>query len=279
MLIVSPTLRALAAPFLPGLRRVLHRKERRELVPWLETVSAAFGGLVDKAILDVGCDVAGTMVGVLDERFSPREVVGLNLDVADTRVSRRACLEKGDIRHSRFPDGYFDLILSSSAFEHISGMETAIAEMHRILKSGGYLFSHFGPIWSTSYGHHLWVTHEGRLYNYWNVVLPPYCHLLQTRHEIEALLRQRGYEAGLSGMMAEFVTASPQQNQLFFEDYERIFAESEFDVIFFKGYDHPQLAPVYNAAVTPALLDRLRERHPDKRHFFYDGITTLMRKR
>ena len=62
--------------------------------------------------------------------------------------------------------------------------------------------------------------------------------------------------------MAEFVTASPQQNQLFYEDYERIFAESDFDVLVFKGYDHPQLASVYNAAVTPALLDRLRARHP-----------------
>jgi hypothetical protein len=31
--------------------------------------------------------------------------------------------------------------------------------------------------------------------------------------------------------------------------------------------------------VTPALLDRLRARHPGKRQFSYDGITVLMRKR
>jgi hypothetical protein len=48
---------------------------------------------------------------------------------------------------------------------------------------------------SGSYGHHLWVTHGGRLYNYWNVILPPYCHLLLAKEEIESLLLDRGHGA------------------------------------------------------------------------------------
>lgn len=277
-MIVSKLARRLPAPILRAVRRLRGRKARRELETWLANIAPLFGGFENKRVLDVGSDVAGTTVDVISRRFSPREVVGLNLDVSDFHIASHARLERGDIRHTPYPDGYFDVIVSSSAFEHISGFADAIAEMHRILAPGGFLFSHFGPIWSTSYGHHLWVTHGGRLYNYWNVILPPYCHLLLAREEIEALLLDRGYGAELSAVMADFVTASPQQNQLFYEDYERIVGESDFDVLVFKGYDHPELAPVYNAAVTPALLDRLRARHPGRRQFSYDGITLLMRK-
>lgn len=151
--------------------------------------------------------------------------------------------------------------------------------MHRILKPGRYLFSHFGPIWSATYGHHLWIRHRLRLYSYWNVMLPPYCHLLMTPQEIEKLLLDRGYEPDVARVIGEYVTGSNDQNQLFFEDYEDIFRRSTFEILMFKGIDDPELARRYNAQITPKLLDQLKARYPDKSRFFYDGIITLMRKR
>ena len=238
-----------------------------------------FGGFTGKTVLDVGADLSGGLLKVVDRRFAPREVVGINLAATDRKISSRARLEQGDIRSTRYADNTFDLIISVSAFEHISGLERALVEMHRILKPGGYLFSHFGPIWSTSYGHHLSTRHGLRTYTYWNVMLPPYCHLLMTAPEIESLLLARGYAQDLARAMSEYVTGSQDQNQLFFEDYERLFKESAFDMVLFKGYDVPHISRRYNAQITPALLDRLKARYPGRTQFSYDGIATLLRKR
>lgn len=270
--------RQAAGPLLRVIRSVRDRRTNRELTQWLRDVTAPLRGLTGKVVLDVGTDLAGNLVRIIDREFRPREIVGLNLAARNERISATARLESADIRHTGYPDATFDVILSSSAFEHITGLEEGMTEMHRILKPGGFLFTHFGPIWSTSYGHHLWTTHRGRLYTYWNVTLPPFCHLLMSREEIAQLLRQE-HDAELSGVLSEYVTSSPEQNQLFFEDYEEIFRRSPFEILLFKGYDHPGIAPRYNRLITAELLERLQSRYPGKTNFFYDGITALLRKR
>jgi SAM-dependent methyltransferase len=129
----SNIVRRLPSPLLRAVRRLRGRRARRELETWLAGVAPLFGGFENKRVLDVGSDVAGTTVDVIGTRFSPREVIGLNLGVSDCRIASHARLENGDIRGTRYPDHDFDLIVSSSAFEHISGFAGAVAEMHRIL--------------------------------------------------------------------------------------------------------------------------------------------------
>lgn len=272
-------IRRIAAPVLPAIRWVTGRKGRRELERWLADISVPFGGFRDKVVLDVGTDLQGTLVRLLAGKFAPREMVGINLAVETRSFSPAARVERCDVRNMPYPADHFDVIISSSAFEHITGLEQGLAEMHRVLKPGGTLFSHFGPIWSTSYGHHLWTTHRGRVYTYWDVILPPFCHLLMTKEEIDAWLQARGHDPELSDTLSTYVTGSEEQNRLFFEDYEEMFGRSAFEIRLFKGYDHPTLAPVYNRLMTGEILEALKHRHPDRRHFFYDGITTLMRKR
>lgn len=262
---------------LQALRWIGKRRARREHRQWLEAIAPLCEGFADKVVLEVGSDLSGMLLGILAQRFSPRQAVGLNLGAVERSISPTVRLDKGDIRATRYADATFDVILSTSAFEHISGLDRAMAEMRRILKPGGYLFSHFGPIWSCSYGHHLWLRDGVRLYNYWNVILPPFCHLLESREEIEDRLAREGYAPGLARRIGEFVTASNEQNRLFFEDYESIFAASGFEVLVCKGHDSA-LSRKYNPRITPQLLDRLRSRYPGKRHFLYEGITTLMRK-
>jgi SAM-dependent methyltransferase len=47
----------------------------------------------------------------------------------------------GDITHLDFPDGYFDAYYSGGVIEHFEkGPWQGIAEAHRVLKTGGYLF-------------------------------------------------------------------------------------------------------------------------------------------
>ena len=62
------------------------------------------------------------------------------------------------IEHSRadFPDAHFDLVLSNQVLEHVTEPEAVIADMARLLKSGGILIAAF-PIRSTWYEGHLFV--------------------------------------------------------------------------------------------------------------------------
>jgi hypothetical protein len=107
--------------------------------------------------------------------------------------------------------------------------------------------------------------------------LPPWCHLLQAEDGIHDLLApQFGHD--IAARLAAFVFRSGDQNQLFFDDYGRIVAESPFETVFFKGYDAPDLAAKYPAAQSAGLLDELRRRYPDRHGFLYDGITLLLRK-
>lgn len=276
---MQDAIKSLARPVLPAIRWIRNRRARRQYKEWLDSIAPLFGGFAEKAVLDVGADLSGSLLSVLERSYSAREIVGINLAAIDRKISARARLEQGDIRSTRYADNTFDLIISTSAFEHISALDRALVEMHRILKPGGYLFSHFGPIWSTSYGHHLFTRYGLRMYTYWDVVLPPYCHLLMTPHEIENLLLARGYPSDVARVLSEYVTSSTDQNQLFFEDYEELFRKSAFEVLMFKGYDVPELGRKYNPAITPAMLDQLKARYPGKTQFSYDGIATLMRKR
>ena len=244
---------------------------------WVDTIASQCDGLAGKRVLEVGCDPEGQFVSQVFRDYQPAEIVGMNLIAPDRNLRPDCRVEPGDIRETNYQDGEFDVVISSSAFEHICNFDVALAEMFRILKPGGYLFSHFGPIWSTSYGHHLWLTHEDRLYTYWNVHLPSFCHLLMTPEEVAASIADV-HPPEVCRAIAEYVFHAPEQNQLFFEDYERIVSESAFETILFKGYDHPELAQRYNATVTPDTYRQLRAKYPERTHFSYDGITLLLTK-
>jgi SAM-dependent methyltransferase len=228
-------------------------------------------------MLDVGSDTDGCLITQIFRLYQPVEVIGINLLAPRWEIAPGCRLEPGDICKTTYADDYFDLIVSSSAFEHIHNFDVALAEMYRILKPGGYLFSHFGPIWSTSYGHHLWVTHNGKLYNYWNVILPPYCHLLMTRQRLADELA-KAHPPEIRHLICEYVFSSPERNQLFYEDYEAIIKKSAFEVIVFKGYDAWELREKYDVSITPETFRLLREKYPERRQFGYDGITVLVAK-
>ena len=150
--------------------------------------------------------------------------------------------------------------------------------MYRVLKPGGFVYSHYGPIWSGSYGHHLWMqTKDGRLLTYHNTLLPPYCHLLMTPTQLENWLM--GQQNPDAQAITDYVFNSPEQNHLMFSDYEILMRSSPFEVIFLKGYDFERLQQIYSSLITAEVFQHLVERYPaDRDKFLYDGITVLLRK-
>jgi len=277
-------LRRLPAPVKNLLRSARHpgqalglRRRRAETITFVRTVASYCNGIRGKRVLEVGSDGEGMLILEAERQFEPQEIIGINPAFPGRVLGPRSRLELVDVRSTPYSDDSFDLIVSSSAFEHIHELDRALAEMFRILKSGGYLFSHFGPIWSTSYGHHLWLMEDGRLYNYWNTPLPPYCHLLMPPAALAQHCRKR-YGERLGPRISDYVYNSPEQNRLFYEDYERVVAASAFEVCVFKGYDHAELAARYLPENLPDVLDNLKRKFPGRSHFGYDGITLLLRK-
>lgn len=276
-----------AYELLPGgaqrqVRRALdvrhERRFRRENRPFLELVSHAVGGFAGKRVVEIGADQAGSLMRAIEAEHGAAEVVGLNPGYPPRALTARTRLEAVDARATGFAEGSFDVVVSASAFEHVHGLKEVLAEAHRILRPGGMLFSHFGPIWSTSYGHHLWVQSDsGRVLTYHDVLLPAWCHLLRDRAEVRTLL-ERDHDAALAARMTEFVFDSPEQNQLFFDDYERLVAACPLETVFLKGYDAPGLAARYPDAMRPELLEEVQARHPGRRGFLYDGVVLLLRK-
>jgi len=245
--------------------------------PWLDQIGAAVGGFEGKRVVEIGPDFSCSLLSAIELLYGAHEVIGLNPAWPSRQVGPRSSLRQIDARESGLDDESVDVVVSSSAFEHVHGLDEVLIEMHRVLRPGGMLFSHFGPLWSTCYGHHLWLVHNGQVVNYHNALLPPWGHLLRSRQEIRAMCDGVVDEA-LGDLIVEFVFDSPDQNRLFFDDYERIAEESPLEVVFLKGYDASELADKYPTSRSPAVLDELAMRFPERHGFLYDGITLLMRK-
>ncbi len=240
-------------------------------------IAGAVGGFEGKRVVEVGADHAGSLISAIERFGGASEVIGLNPAFPSRPVGPRSFMTQVDARACGIDSASVDVVVSSSAFEHVHRLDEVLSEMDRILRPGGLLYSHFGPLWSTSYGHHLWFVHGGREITYHSTLLPPWCHLLHSREEIRAMCAGVVDEA-LRDRIVEYVCDSPEQNRLFFDDYERIVDHSPLEVVFLKGYDHNELAAKYPDARSPFLLEQLAARFPDRHGFLYDGITLLLRK-
>jgi ubiquinone/menaquinone biosynthesis C-methylase UbiE len=241
-------------------------------------INSYCGGLKGKSVLELGCNTRGDFIGDVARHYPLKEGVGINICLRETyRLSPTLRLQPGDIRKMEFDDSYFDVLISSAVFEHLHDFSIALREMYRVLKPGGFVYSHFGPIWSGSYGHHLWLEKDGQLFTYHNTLLPPYCHLLMTPEQVMYWLREQDHP--YSREITDYVFRSPDQNHLMFSDYEKLMRSSPFKIVFLKGYDFDKLQQVYAAATTAEMFQNLMERYPaDRDRFLYDGITVLLHK-
>lgn len=241
------------------------------------TLDSFLGGLAGKKLLDVGCDYSGHLIKTISATYKAAESVGVNPALENVSFSNTCRIMRQDIRATTFPDNYFDCIVSISAFEHIQELQQAFNEMFRILKPGGILFSRFGPIWSSSFGHHMWFTHKGVVYNYWNTFLPPFCHLLMAPKELfDFCTPLYGEEAALK--IVEYIFFTQEQNRLLFSDYRELVAQSSFRTLFFTGYTSAVLSRLYTPVSWPHTLAELHAKYPRNDNFKYDGIELLLKK-
>ena len=245
--------------------------------PYLAELNAYCGGLSGKRILDVGCDWQGTTVKEIADAFVVKEAVGMGLNISPKQLGHNVRIEHGDIREPIYEPESFDIVVSASAFEHIYNLDAALKGMYNVLKPGGVLWARFGPIWSCYYGHHLWFRENNELINYWNVLLPPFCHLLMSPNELYAKV-VKDHHVTLAQRIVNFVFHDEGQNHFFFEDYRAVLYRSQFNVLVFAGYYDPKAEEIYAPELHPETFERLLTRYPNHCNFFAQGIFTLLRK-
>lgn len=112
-----------------------------------------------KRVLDIGCGAGRNLIFLAREGF---EVHGLDSSKEALRICRerlaaeglRAALVEADMGAIPYPDGFFDAAIAIAALYHntLEGIRRAIAEIHRVLREGGYALLEFKSKRSFRYG-------------------------------------------------------------------------------------------------------------------------------
>lgn len=103
--------------------------------------------------LDVGCGVGAAASEIAGA--SNLEVTGVDIDPKQIEAARAGSARPNlhfkvmDATRLDFPDGHFDIVATSMVTHHIPDWDRALAEMVRVLRTGGYLIysDHVFPSW------------------------------------------------------------------------------------------------------------------------------------
>ena len=143
-------------------RVALHRRFSTNPVNWFHWVFDHINIPGDANILEVGCGPGLLWKHNLDRiplrwrfgltDFSP----GMLLEAQDNLGSSHAHFHytAADAQNIPFPDATFDLVVANHMLYHVPDRPKAITELHRVLKSGGWLLA------ATNGLHHMAEIHE-----------------------------------------------------------------------------------------------------------------------
>jgi SAM-dependent methyltransferase len=136
-------------------------------------------------VLDVGCGT-GALLRLLGDRLGDdcKELVGIDaaagmIEVAAAHADdTRLRFSTGVAEHLPFPDAYFDLVVSSTSFDHWSDQGAGLCECARVLRDEGHLvLTDLFSLWLLPT---LALGHRGHA---------------RTKHRASALLRSVGFES------------------------------------------------------------------------------------
>lgn len=98
-------------------------------------------------VLDIGCGTGDLLIELRNRIGDDYELCGI--DTSDKKIIKakksqekfNIKFEKGSIENIQYQDNYFDVILSTFAFHHMTMdvMENGVKEIKRVLKEGGQL--------------------------------------------------------------------------------------------------------------------------------------------
>ena len=122
---------------------------RSSLKYFLRHNHARLGLRKEMRVLDAGIGTGFLTINLLKEAPIPLNITGLDFSIgmlaglkrrlASLGLSKQVSLHMGDMRQMPFPEGSFDLVVSSAAIEYLPEVEHGISEFGRVLRPGGRL--------------------------------------------------------------------------------------------------------------------------------------------
>lgn len=250
-----------------GLSRYQHRTVER---------FPRFDPDLEGPVLEIGSDSAHAVLSELAARGAGR-VLGVNPaasvtpvpgDHAGPRSGRPAgaLLLRADARRLPLASASISAAFSVATLELILDLDRALLEIHRVLKPRGLFYADFGPIWSSSVGHHVYAVVDGveaRHFKPGRNPVPHFGHLPLDREELRArVLDVPWVFPRLADAIVRRVFEDAGINRLFYEDYVALFSASPFEIV--------HLEPVCER-VPVATRERLERRFPGRRDFDAHG--------
>ena len=224
--------------------RLFKIRSKNDLAPYQSKAVHRFlnlipGTLLQDGVLEVGSDVDAKVIRELHSLGATR-IIGINPVFTDEELERYnpqlpvgCSLVRGDMRETGIPSESLGAVFSVAVFEHLLDFDKCLLEMHRILIPGGMVYAHFGPIWSSSLGHHVYANFGDERARHWDPNLNPlhdHSHLLLSKQDMASSIASR-VSPHLGEAIVEWVYESSDINRLFYEDYVRIINQSPFEII------------------------------------------------
>jgi SAM-dependent methyltransferase len=222
-------------------------------------------GLKDKKVLEVG----GCSSPELLRDYKPELWTCVDLNEKAVLDFNQMIIPLGIQQHSaKYLDvneldanEAYDIVYSINAFEHIYDVEKAMAKIYNALKPGGYLFTLFGPIWSSDVGHHLSIpTDDGQSLNFAEGILAPWEHLTATREALLSKLVER-YGSKTGERAVNYIYEHPDLNRMFEHDYLTIVKNSAFSEVLIVKNKKGKAPKVSGASNTRELFMLLKKGH------------------
>lgn len=165
----------------------------------------------------------------------------------------------------------FDVVISLTAFEHMSRLDAVLDAAYAALAPGGQLLSLFFPIWSGRDGHHLpeFRDKSGRFLSFLSSPIPPWGHLIHRPGELRRLLIPHTDIESVEHIIYQ-VYHSPDLNRYFTEDYVMAMRNSQFV--------DQNIILVSECSIEDDMQRLLEHLHPGRKYFRNSGLFIYGRK-
>lgn len=227
-----------------------------------------FGGKPDftgKKVLEIGC--GGGALSIYVGLSGAKRVVGVdikqdqiesaNKNIKDYFPFLNQSVKFRCCRAEELEEHDFDYVISQDTFEHVDNLEQLIENLKRKLKTGGKIYSGFGPLYKSPFGDHRRFHRAMEKFN--NIKIPqiifPWMHLLVPDEVLNGVVRF--FYKRKTGKEKEF-NIYEGINKLKLSDYKQIFSLSGLTVEMLKAKNRmrmfPFLADYFTTHITVILV-------------------------
>lgn len=174
-----------------------------DVVAQRDKVLALLAPKAGEAALDIGCGPGLTTEALAHAVGASGSVVGVDIAPPMLAIARQRCaalsqvsFDRADVMRLPWEDGRFDVALASQVYEYVEQIDTALAELARVIRPGGR-----AVLVDTDWESAVWASHDDvrmrRVLEAWNEHIP--------HPQLPRTLMRRLLQAGFAKVRVEVV--------------------------------------------------------------------------